>query len=200
MINNYLSSVISVYFKRLNSLSEKKENKLNLLKNVVHQILNSMQPKKILNYFYQFSQKIDNQVESITTPSKNLLKTVNQMEAAFQELQVFYQSLYEKLQVISQHTDTDEIKTIMENITDITHQIKQLSLNASIEASQANIYAGGFVIIAQEIDNLTMKTTQDANEIQGMMGEIQSLLVKNLNQISHFTTEKNQRLAKFAKI
>lgn len=64
------------------------------------------------------------------------------------------------------------IKNIVKSIQDLARQINMLALNASIEAARAGQAGAGFSVVAQEIDQLSKKTTTAVVEISEIIGEI----------------------------
>lgn len=71
-----------------------------------------------------------------------------------------------------------EIVNIVEIITEISSQIKILSLNASIEAARAGEHGKGFVVVAQEVHKLSEETKNAVDNIALIIGEV----VKNTDK------------------
>ena len=125
------------------------------------------------------------QAQSISNTSKYLVQTVNQMEIAFRDLQNSSHSVSEKLQSISQ--EAEKINFIVQTITDIADRTKMLSINASLEASRVGIHGQGFAVIAEEIGKLTDETTEAANQINQMVGEMRSVVSTGVKKMNTFT-------------
>ena len=70
-----------------------------------------------------------------------------------------------------------ELSKSIENFVDIINQIASqtnlLSLNASIEAARAGEAGRGFAVVAEEIRNLADQSLQSAEQIGGIVGQIQ---------------------------
>lgn len=64
------------------------------------------------------------------------------------------------------------IKELSDSILSISSQTNLLALNASIEAARAGEAGRGFEVVAQEIETLARSTSDAANEIQVMSGDV----------------------------
>ncbi len=78
--------------------------------------------------------------------------------------------------LLQQTTMTGEsvakIGSVTELISDIASQTNLLSLNASIEAARAGEHGRGFAVVAAEIQELSNRSNQAAEEIRKMVGSL----------------------------
>ena len=80
---------------------------------------------------------------------------------------------------------SEEIGKIVDVITEITEQTNLLALNAAIEAARAGEAGRGFAVVANEVRDLAEDSAQAAQQIAGLVGEIQrdtQLAVKNMER------------------
>ncbi|MDI3543544.1 MAG: methyl-accepting chemotaxis protein [Candidatus Atribacteria bacterium] len=80
---------------------------------------------------------------------------------------------------------SQEIGKIVDVITEITEQTNLLALNAAIEAARAGEAGRGFAVVANEVRDLAEGSAQAAQQIAGLIGEIQrdtQLAVKNMER------------------
>ncbi len=80
---------------------------------------------------------------------------------------------------------SQKIGSIVEVIADISNQTQLLSLNASIEAARAGEHGRGFAVVANEVKKLAEQAKQSADDIAGLVKEVQSstrTAVNSMNQ------------------
>lgn len=80
---------------------------------------------------------------------------------------------------------TRQINDIVEIIQNIAEQTNLLALNASIEAARAGEVGKGFAVVAQEIKNLAENSSQSADNIGQLLGQVQSIIMATVEQTGY---------------
>ena len=87
------------------------------------------------------------------------------------------------LEAINQSGIVGEISTFAKSIASIAQQTNLLSLNAAIEAARAGEQGKGFAVVADEIRALAEKSSDDVNNINSVVTDVQ-VAVNNLSMHS----------------
>ncbi|MDE6567578.1 MAG: methyl-accepting chemotaxis protein, partial [Lachnospiraceae bacterium] len=111
-----------------------------------------------------------NNLQEIYVSSKELNETakssVTRIDENVENMSADMQKEKEKADAVLQ------IKELSDTILNISSQTNLLALNASIEAARAGEAGRGFEVVAREIETLARNTSDAANEIQIMSGDV----------------------------
>lgn len=87
-------------------------------------------------------------------------------------MQIFQNMKSKTEEAIEQSKAVDQINDLTENIKKISSQTNLLALNANIEAARAGEAGKGFAVVATEIGNLANQTFQTVDDINAMVVEV----------------------------
>ena len=112
-----------------------------------------------------------------------IVKSIN--EASGRELE-----LAGKLEELS--TNADQVKGVLQVISDIAEQTNLLALNAAIEAARAGEHGRGFAVVADEVRKLAERTQKSLVETNASISIINQSIVDASNDININATKMNE--------
>jgi methyl-accepting chemotaxis protein len=142
------------------------------------------------------SSEIENLKNRLDIIDHNIEKTANDAEAA-EKLAVSSRADAErgdhdmKMMVSAMDTidqSSKAIATIVKVINEIANNTNLLALNAAVEAARAGIHGKGFSVVAQEVRNLSVKSSNAAKEIVELIQTSQKNVSQGANA-AHVTAE-----------
>ncbi|HFJ9244862.1 TPA: methyl-accepting chemotaxis protein [Bacillus paranthracis] len=98
-------------------------------------------------------------------------KEIHELKNVIQELNNVFLQNVETANRLDQKME--DIQNIIRSITEISHTINLLSLNASIEAARAGEHGKGFAVVAGEIKKLAFLSNKSTTEISTILQEVQ---------------------------
>ncbi|WP_411345817.1 methyl-accepting chemotaxis protein [Paenibacillus sp. WLX1005] len=124
------------------------------------------------------------------TEGDNALRSAND---EIGKLQSIFNELSGSVGNLSQHSQT--IGEIVTAIAQIAKQTNLLSLNAGIEAARAGEHGKGFSVVAKEIRNLADEASSSANQIGGLIQNIQTEIQSVVGKTNAGASEVKQSIS-----
>jgi methyl-accepting chemotaxis protein len=122
---------------------------------------------------------MENKAESINTAAKQGVASsekgremIGNITQSMNAISEFSQKTAASIRVLTDRSN--EISRVLSVITDIASQTNLLALNAAIEAAQAGDAGRGFAVVAEEIRKLAEDSRKSANEIEGLIKDVQN--------------------------
>lgn len=159
----------------INLVAEKAQEQLRLVKDTLDSIEGiGKRVETITGNIGNIEKCVEDTAKTTKDGNQNLDLFYSQMNTISGNLNSTY-SFIEKL-----NTDIKEITEVSEFIIRVSEQLKLLGINASVEASKAGEFSKGFTVVANEINQLSIKTKEGIVRIKAIVENI----IKGSNSVN----------------
>lgn len=139
----------------------------------------------------QHVHNANDQVEQTLALGQDGIRQVSKSQRSVNDLASKLDSASDVVMQLNSHAQG--ITGILNTIEEIAEQTNLLALNAAIEAARAGEAGRGFAVVADEVRNLSQRTSSSTNEIQQVMESVQqsSTEATQLMQASSLLAEES---------
>ncbi|SFP04447.1 methyl-accepting chemotaxis protein [Hydrogenimonas thermophila] len=176
--NSTISSKLSIISNNIEKKTEEELNIINEVKSSGLQMQKSLEESVAM--VEQTKKDLESANESLDKAKEDIYSMVSNIQTSAETESI----LSDKLNQLS--NDADQIKGILNMISEIAEQTNLLALNAAIEAARAGTHGRGFAVVADEVRLLAERTQKSLVEIDGTI----SIIIQGIN-------DATQQMVKF---
>lgn len=124
------------------------------------------------------SQSVNENVSSVALASEELSASVREISRQINESTRLVRKTVEQTELTSSESEklmtyAQRVNDVLDLISNISHQTRLLSLNATIEAERAGEMGKGFAVVANEVRVLAAQTEESVKQIQQTITDVQ---------------------------
>ncbi len=190
-INKFMKKTDEAFL--LQDITQEITTQVNTLNDMAHNLQKAFEKTgaKTLDLEKSTTHIVDESIKNLDFSQDTLNALKNSMDKLLQtsqimsnfaiQIQLTHESEVELSASLENLTrDAEEIKSVLDIISDIAEQTNLLALNAAIEAARAGEHGRGFAVVADEVRKLAENTQKSLTDINASI----SIIVQNISSAS----------------
>ncbi len=117
------------------------------------------------------AEALGGSAERTQLEGENGMRAMDQTVAGMESIREKVEGIAENILALSEQTQ--QIGEITDTVNNLSHQLKMLALNASIEAAKAGEAGKGFAVVAAEVKDLAEQSQQATEQVHKILQDIQ---------------------------